>query len=115
DRTAMGLNFWPSYLDEARLAPAFGFAVESADLDFLSTRLTYRRVIDRDVVLASPFPDARGAFVRLTGDRISTERVGWAATATAKDLGTARAELVYDLYAARLSGAAGSLDWFATR
>src|SRR5204862_6231487 len=88
DRTNMGLNLWPSYLEEARLAPAWGVAVESADLDFLSTRLTYRRVIDRVVVLVSPFPDARGAFACLTGDRISPERVGWAASATARDLCT---------------------------
>jgi hypothetical protein len=115
DRTSMNLALWPSYLDEAKLAPAYGFAVESSGLDFLATRLTYRRVIDRDVVITSPYPDAQGAFMRLSGDRISTERVGWAATATAKDLGGARAELVYDLYASRLSTAAGSLDWFVTK
>lgn len=114
DRTSLGVNVWPSYLDEAKLAPAYGVAVESSGLDFLATRLTYRKVIDRDVVLVSPFPDATGAFTRLTGDRVSTERLGWAATATATDLGSTRAELVYDLYARRLSGAAGSLDWFAT-
>jgi hypothetical protein len=114
DRTNLALNTWPSFLEEARLAPAYGAAIESSGLDFLATRLSYRRVINRDVVLASPFPDASGAFVRLSGDRVSTERLGWAATATAKDLGNAHGELVYDLLATRLSIAAGSLDWFAT-
>jgi hypothetical protein len=114
DRTNLGVNVWPSYLDESKLAPAYGVAIESAGLDFLSTRLTYRRVINRDAVITSPFPDERGSFVRLSGDRVSTERVGWAATATAKDLGNLHGELVYDLLATRLSGAAGSLDWFAT-
>jgi hypothetical protein len=114
DRTNLGPNVWPSYLEESRLAPAYGVAVESSGLDFLSTRLTYRRVINRDVVNVSPFPDARGAFVHLTGDRVSTERLGWALTATAKDVGNAHGELVYDLLTARLSGVVGSVDWFAT-
>lgn len=115
DRTNLGYATWPSYLDEARLAPAYGAAVESSGLDFLTTRISYRKVIDRDVVLVSPFPDARGAFMRLTGDRVSTERVGWAATVTAGDVGNARGEIVYDLYAGRLSTGAASLDGFVTK
>jgi hypothetical protein len=113
DRTGMARDLFPSYLDESKLAPAYGFAVESSGLAWLATRLTYRRVVNRDAVLVSPFPDENGNFARTTGDRVSTERVGWAGTAIADGVGLVRGDFVYDLYAGRPSEYAASVEWFA--
>jgi hypothetical protein len=109
-RNGMPVDLDTSYLEESRLAPAYGFAVESTGLTWLSTRLTYRKVIDRDTVLVSPFADSSGNFATTGGDRVSSERVGWAGTLTAPGLGSLRGDVVYDLYSQRTSEYAASLD-----
>ncbi|HVU00174.1 MAG TPA: hypothetical protein VHE30_00430 [Polyangiaceae bacterium] len=98
DRRGLDGNYWPAYLSEKSLAPAYGFSVASSGLSFLDARLTYRKVIDQDTVLVSPYPDARGEFATTSESRTSSERVGAAVVATAKDLGSFRADGVYDLY-----------------
>lgn len=109
-RHGMTPELWPAYLSESKLAPAYGFAIASAGLDWLDTRLTYRKVVNRDAVLVSPFANANGDFATTSGDRTSSERVGWAAVATAAGLGSARGAFVYDAYAARPTEWAASLD-----
>jgi len=97
DRYQLSPNFWPAYLSETKLAPAYGFAVATAGVRFLDARLTYRKVVNRDTVVTSAFPDSSGNFVTGSGDRTSTERVGLAATATSEGLGAVRGDAVYDL------------------
>jgi hypothetical protein len=111
DRRGLGSDLWPAYLSESKLAPAYGFAIASAGLPFLDARLTYRKVVNRDTVLVSPFADANGNFVRTSGDRVSSERVGLAANATAANLGTLRGDVVYDAYVQKPTEYALSLDF----
>ena len=114
DRSGLELDEYPEFLDQSKLAPAYGFTLSSAGLRWLDTRLSYRKVINRDTVLTTPFPDASGAFTELRGDRTSTERIGYALRATGARLGTAGGQVVYDLYVQRVSRVDASLEWFAT-
>ncbi|HEX7670821.1 MAG TPA: hypothetical protein VF395_14600, partial [Polyangiaceae bacterium] len=111
DRRGLETNLFPSYLSESKLAPAYGFAVATAGLPFLDARLTYRKVMNRDTVLVSPFPDTNGNFSTTGGDRVSSERVGLAATATANDLGTLQGNAVYDAFARVLNDYGMSADF----
>jgi hypothetical protein len=100
----------PAYLSETRLAPAYGVSVATTGLDFLDARITYRKVVDRDTVVVSPFPDALGNYQRVGGDRVSTEKVGGALIATAKGLGTVRGDVVYDALVRKPSEYSASIE-----
>ncbi len=114
DRTGLTFGQSPSFLQESKLAPAFGFAVESTGVQFLHSRFTYRKVINRDAVLVSPFLDNGGGLTFATGDRTSSERLGYSLRADKSDLGAAMGSFVYDLYNQRLSQYNGGLDWYAS-
>ncbi len=114
DRTGIGFGQSPSYLQESKLAPAFGFAVESTGVSWLHSRFTYRKVINRDAVLVSPFLDNGGGLTFAQGDRTSSERLGYSLRADKSDLGAAMGSFVYDLYNQKLSQYDASLDWFAS-
>lgn len=101
NRHGMSPELWPSYLDESKLAPAWGVAAESTGLDWLTTRVSYRRVVNRDSVVVAPFADMNGTFERYSDDRVSTEKVGWSGSAVASDVGSLRGRLVYDLLRTR--------------
>jgi len=111
-----GLNFGqsPSFLQESKLAPAFGFALESAGVHFIHSRFTYRKVINRDAVLVSPFVDNGGGLTFATGDRTSSERLSYSLRADKSDLGAAMGSFVYDLYNRRFSQYNAALDWYAS-
>ncbi len=113
-RTGMELGDWPSYLVQERPAPAYGFAIESAGVHWVHGRLTYRKVINRDVVLISPFADAGGGFVTIDGERTSSERLGYSARLSDRGLGAAKGTVVYDFYNQLVSEYDASLDWYAT-
>lgn len=100
-RSGMSGDLWPQYLREAALAPAWGVAAESTGLDWLTTRVSYRRVENRDSVVTSPLMDPSGGYATYSGNRVSTERVGWSANAVASNVGALRAHAVYDLLRAR--------------
>lgn len=114
DRSGIAFGQSPSFLQESKLAPAFGFAVESAGVHFLHSRFTYRKVINRDAVLVSPFADIGGGLTYAIGDRTSSERLGYSLRADKSDLGAAMGSLVYDLYSQRLSQYNAGLDWYAS-
>jgi hypothetical protein len=114
DRAGLAFGQSPSFLQESKLAPAFGFAVESTGVQFLHSRFTYRKVINRDAVLVSPFLDNGGGLTFATGDRTSSERLGYSLRADKSDLGAAMGSFVYDLYNQRLSQYNGGLDWYAS-
>jgi hypothetical protein len=111
DRSGLGSAFWPAYLSETKLAPAYGFTLLTQGLGFLDAKLTYRKVENRDTVVAVPFSDARGDFELTSGARTSTERFGAAASALADGLGSLRGDLVYDLYSRRVSSYSASADY----
>lgn len=114
DRFGLETDQWPSYLDDTALAPAWGAAIETAGLHWLSARASYRRVTNRDVVYISPFPDESGGYNTVKGDRVSSERAGAAARIEENELGALEGELVYDLLTSRVAEYAGALSWYAT-
>jgi hypothetical protein len=114
DRSGLGFGQAPSYLQESKLAPAYGFALESAGLHFLHSRFTYRKVINRDAVLVSPFLDTGGGLSYARGDRTSSERLSYSLRADKSDLGAALGSFVYDLYIQRISQYNAGLDWYAS-
>ena len=110
NRRGLDDSLLPAYLSETRLAPAYGFTVATSGLDFLDARVTYRKVVDRDTVVVSPFPDALGNYQRVSGDRVSTEKVGGALIATAKGVGTVRGDVVYDALVKKPSEYSASVE-----
>lgn len=114
NRSDLEGNQWPGYLSESKLAPAYGFAVESSGVQWLHGRLSYRKVINRDTVYVSPFPDAQHRYTVVGGDRVSSEKLGYSARLEASSLGAIGGNFVYDLYNQVFSQYQGSLDWYAT-
>lgn len=105
---------YPSF-QPAGVAPMVGAAVESAGVSWLHSRFSYRRVWNTGDSSASPFTGGLYLPVAYNRSRISQERLGYAIEATAPDLGSARAGLAYDLYAARMANVYGSLDAYVHR
>jgi hypothetical protein len=114
DRSGLSFGQSPSFLQESKLAPAYGFAIESAGVHFLHSRFTYRKVINRDAVLVSPFLDTGGGLTYALGDRTSSERLGYSLRADKSDLGAAMGSFVYDLYNRCISQYNVGLDWYAS-
>lgn len=110
DRTGLEELEWPSLLKSERLAPAYGIALETHGLHVLHSKLSYRKVLNRDSVLLSPFADRYGNYQVIENTRISSEKVGWAARFTPAPWGSAGAEAVYDLYHQSVSELLGALD-----
>lgn len=125
NRDGLEQNQWPSYLEESALAPAWGFAIETSGVHWVHGRLTYRRVTNRDTVYISPFADAGGGFntvgpnnlkpasSSLIGDRISTEKLGYALRAGTPSLGDVSGSIVYDFYNQTLSEYTAAADFYA--
>jgi len=98
DRTGYEGTYYPLFLDESRLAPAAGLAVEASGFGFLHSRLSYRKVINRDEVNVSPFLDAGAGQYFLSGNRTSSERVGYSLRADSPSVGALNGSVVYDFY-----------------
>jgi hypothetical protein len=111
DRTGLDRHFWPGFLDESRLAPAWGIAAETAALEWFDARVGYRRVIQRDTVVLSPFPEPDGGLRVFSRTRTSSERLGLAMELWAPSLGRLDAGAVYDLYRQRWSELRSSFGW----
>ncbi|MBN1606444.1 MAG: hypothetical protein JW940_07405 [Polyangiaceae bacterium] len=111
DRTGLDRTGWPGFLDEARPAPAWGIAAETAPLDWLDARVSYRRVTERDTVVLSPFPRPDGSLRVFSKNRTSSERFGVATELWAPSLGRFGGGAVYDLYRQRWSELRGGLEW----
>ncbi len=105
-------SLWTAY-QPARLAPAFGVAVESAGLFFLHSRLTYRRVYNTGGSNVTEFASALYPATPHEEARISSERIGYSIDGTHPGVGGLKAGLVYDLYVARFSQLYTSADLFA--
>ncbi|MEZ4221678.1 MAG: hypothetical protein R3B13_12175 [Polyangiaceae bacterium] len=114
NRDDLELGFYPHYLEESQLAPAYGFALESSGLHFLSARVSYRKVINRDAVVSSPFRGPDGSLLIVGGDRVSSERLGSSLRLSEPSLGALRGSVVYDFYNQVISDYAAALDWYTT-
>jgi hypothetical protein len=115
DRDDLELRQSTYYLEESELAPAFGAAVETVGLHFLHGKLSYRKVINRDTVMVSPFvQDTGGGLFLMSGDRTSSERAGGSLRADVGDYGTLYGSGVYDFYNSLVSEYAAGLDAHVT-
>lgn len=110
DRSELEVGLWPSFLSESALAPAAGFAVHASDVSFLRGNLSYRKVLNRDEVLVSQFPDQASGFTFVGGDRVSTERVGATLSLFDAEYGSVGGRAVYDLYLGRATSHGASLE-----
>ncbi|WP_437727888.1 hypothetical protein [Sorangium sp. So ce861] len=113
DRTLPGSAADYPAFQEAKIAPAFGVALESAGPSFLHGRLTYRRVYNVGTAITQQFPDADGDVQTTDGSRISQERLGYAADVNVPDLGGLKGGVTYDLYNERVGAFYGGLDVYA--
>jgi hypothetical protein len=109
---------YPSF-QPASVAPAFGLAVESTGPNWIHGRFDFRRVYNLGETFTGQFPfpstagPGSGGFEKVSGLRISSDRLGYAASAFLADVGTLRGGFVYDLYYGRVSRAYGALDFHA--
>lgn len=110
DRSGLELGFWPSFLAESKLAPAVGFAVHASDLAFVRGNVSYRKVINRDEVLVTQFPDDASGFTFVGDDRVSSERLGAALSLFEARYGSIDGHVVYDLYLERATSHGASLQ-----
>jgi hypothetical protein len=114
DRTGLDRNAWPGFLDESRPAPAWGVAAETAPLEWLDARVSYRKVTERDTVLLSPFPEPDGTLRVFSRNRTSSERFGLATELWTPSLGRFGGGAVYDLYRQRWTELRSGLEWAIT-
>ncbi len=98
DRTGYDANYYPMFLDQSRLAPAAGVAVEASAFGVLHSRLSYRKVMNRDEVNVSPFVDLGNGQYFLRGTRTSSERLGYSLRASSQKIGAVTGSFVYDFY-----------------
>ncbi len=114
DRSGYDATTYPSY-QPANIAPAFGAAIETSGVTWLQARLSYRRVYNTGDVNASQFESGLTTPVGYSGSRLSSERIGYALTATASKIGSIQGGLAYDVYSARFSNLYATADVYATR
>jgi hypothetical protein len=114
DRSGYDAAYYPLFLDESKVAPAAGLAVEASAFGVLHSRLSYRKVINRDVVNVSPFLDTGDGQFFLSGNRTSSERVGYSLRADSSKVGAVNGSVVYDFYNQIFSQYALNADAYLT-
>jgi hypothetical protein len=115
DREDLELRESTYFLEESELAPAYGAAVETVGLHFFHARLSYRKVINRDAVVVSPFvTDSGDGLTFVDGDRTSSERAGASLRVDPLSWATLYGSGVYDFYNQVVSEYATGFDVFAT-
>jgi hypothetical protein len=113
-RNGLETGQWPSYLEESAVAPAYGATLRSAGVSWLRARLDWRKVMNRDRALVTPFVDPTGHWEIIHGNRVSSERVGGSAELFDTTLGNVSLGAVYDFYAQAWSERQAAVDWYAT-
>lgn len=114
DRSGYDPSLYPAFQPND-VAPAMGVAVESAGVNWIHGRLTYRRVYNTGSSNVSEWASGLSTPVSYDGTRISQERLGYAADVVLSDLGSLRGGITYDLYLAKVGSAYGSFDWYTTK
>ena len=114
DRSGFDPSLYPQFQPND-VAPAFGAALESQGFTWLQNRLTYRRVYNTGETNVSQFASGLTGPLAYDANRISSERIGYAATGTLSDIGGAKAGFAYDLYAAKIANAYAGLDYYLSR
>ncbi len=107
-------DLWPAFQPSA-IAPAIGFAAESAGFTYLHGRATYRRVYNTGGSNTSEFANGIRNPSTYDGTRISQERIGYAIDGSLPELGGAKAGFAYDLYVKQMANIFASVDWYTSR
>jgi hypothetical protein len=115
DRNGFDAAYYPLFLDQSKVAPAAGLAIEASAFGVLHSRLGYRKVINRDEVNVSPFLDLGDGQFFLKGNRTSSERLGYSLRADAANVGAVNGSVVYDFYNQIFSQYAVSADAYLSR
>jgi hypothetical protein len=103
---------YPSYQFTSE-APAFGAALETAGVPWIHGRFDYRRVYNTGPAFTGQFPAPDGGgFEKVEGLRISSERLGYAATAFLAEIGSLRGGFAYDLYNQLIDKAFGGIEFY---
>ncbi len=111
---------YPSF-QYAQPAPAFGAALESAGPSWLHGRVSYRRVYNTGTSITQQFANpapagTEGGFKGINGDRISSDRLGYAANLNLMAGAPVRAPIgakggfSYDLYASTVNTWFGGIE-----
>jgi len=114
DRRDFDAAYYPLFLDESKVAPAAGLAIEATGFGVLHSRLSYRKVINRDEVNVSPYLDLGDGQFYLKGNRTSSERLGYSLQASSSKVGALNGSVVYDFYNQLFSQYAVSADAYLT-
>jgi len=115
DRSGLGFGPSPSYLQESKLAPAYGFAVESTGVQFLHSRFSYRKVYQSGTaVLVSRSWTMVVACATRSATALRANGSGTRCVRTSRTSARLMGSVVYDLYNRRVSQYDAALDWYAT-
>lgn len=107
-------------IQEARLAPVYAIAVESAGPSWIHGRFTYRKAFNTGQSYvagpAGPFVPGVGRTLGVaTWDgqaRVSSERIGYGMNVDFGEVASARGSITYDLYTQKVASAEVGTDWF---
>ncbi len=88
---------FPSY-QKPSVAPAFGFALESNGPNWIHGRLSYRRVYSIGDTTSRQFADPAGGYQTVSGMRVSSDRIGYAANIGEGSIGGLKGGFTYDFY-----------------
>lgn len=113
-RTGYDPTLWSAY-QPARVAPAFGAAIETTGTSYGHGRLTYRRVYNTGESNVSMFENGLRTPATYDGTRVSSERIGYAIDGSLPNVGGVKGGLVYDLYVKKFSQLYVSADVYATQ
>jgi len=113
DRTDVERSRWPS-LQPAKPAPMYAFAIETAGPTWIHGRLTYRKAWNTGPTFvggggALLGPDSIGVY---DAKRVSSERLGYGASAQISDVASLQGNIIYDLYSRRWNSIEASGDVF---
>lgn len=112
DRTNVDASLWPSF-QPVDVAPAFGAALESTGVQWVHSRLSYRRVYNTGASNASQLANPNATPIAYDGTRVSQERLGYAVTANHPSVGGVQGGLQYDFYANRFTNVYAGAEVYA--
>ena len=90
DREGMPGALWPDYAPDSALAPAWGVALVSQGMQWLSAEVGYRQVLNANSVLNAPLLEARGERTYTERLRTSREQVSAGVNLVREEYGAAR-------------------------
>lgn len=112
DRSGYDASTYSSF-QQAEIAPAFGAAIEASGVSWLQARLSYRRVYNTGDSIITQFAPSDTTPVTFGGARLSSERIGYALSATASKVGSIQGGLAYDVYSSHFSNLYATADVYA--